>query len=128
MLDGGHIAWLIVFCCYYSGLMFIVPFVFKVDILALRISQSSSQRVEYGSSGTDIPLLDHRGVNINIFVASHQLPDLSKNTTLMFHSTLTDNESTLRTLVLIKLWHKNNAADNGYREESSLFQVDSVCW
>ena len=76
MLDGGHIAWLIILGSDDPGLVLEVPLVLEVNVLAVSVRQSSSQRVQYSSSGTDVPLLDHGGMDINIFMSSYQLPNL----------------------------------------------------
>ena len=76
MLDGGHIAWLIILGSDDPGLVLEVPLVLEVNVLAVSVRQSSSQRVQYRSSGTDVPLLDHGGMDINILMSSYQLPNL----------------------------------------------------
>ena len=79
MLDGGHVARLVVFASDDPRLVPELPLVLEVNILALGVSHAASQGVEDSGPGTQIPLLDHRGVDVDILMTRHQLPDLRTN-------------------------------------------------
>ena len=79
MLDSGHVARLVVLASDDPRLVPELPLVLEVNVLALGVSHAASQGVEDSGPGTQIPLLDHRGVNVDIFMTRHQLPDLRTN-------------------------------------------------
>ena len=79
MFDGGDVAGLVILGRDDSGLVLELPLVLEVDVLALGVSHAASQGVEDSGPGTQIPLFDHRGVNVDILMTRHQLPDLKSN-------------------------------------------------
>ena len=55
-----------------------LPFVGKVDVLAIRIGHPPTQGVEDGGPSAEIPLLDQRRVKIDILMTCGNLPDLTR--------------------------------------------------
>ena len=76
MLDGGHVAGLVVLAGDDARLVPELPLVLEVNVLALGVCHAASEGVEDGRAGAQVPLLDHRGVDVDILVSSHQLPHL----------------------------------------------------
>ena len=83
MFDCRHILWLIIFGSNEPSLVLVVPLVLEVDIFTFRIRQSSTQTVEDRGPGTNVPLLDHAGVDVDVLVASDKLPDLKTITIII---------------------------------------------
>ena len=76
MFDGSHVARLVVLGGHDAGLVFVLPRLAEVDLLPVRVSQPAAQGVEDGGPGTEVPLLDHRGVDVDILVSGSHLPNL----------------------------------------------------
>ena len=76
MFDSRHISRLVVLGCHDASLVFVFPGLAEVDLLPVGVSQPAAQGVEDGRPGADVPLLDHRGVDVDILVAGSNLPHL----------------------------------------------------
>ena len=81
MFDGGHIARLVVLGSHDASLVFVFPGLAEVNLRPVSVSQPAPEGVEDGGPGADVPLLDHRGVDVDILMASHELPHLASKQT-----------------------------------------------
>ena len=59
------------------------PLVLEVDVLPVGVCESAAEGVEDGGAGADVPLLNHAGVDVDVLVAGHQLPDLKQQQLLV---------------------------------------------
>ena len=82
MFDSRNVSRLVVLGCHDATLVFVFPRLAEVDLLPVRVSQPAAQGVEDGRPGTDVPLLDHRGVDVDILVSCSHLPHLSYRDTI----------------------------------------------
>ena len=81
MFDGGDVAGLVILGRDNPGLVLELPLVLEVDVLALGVSHAAAQGVEDGRPGAEVPLLDDGGVDVDVLVASHELPHLASKQT-----------------------------------------------
>ena len=86
MFDGRHVSGLIILGGDDTGLVLELPLVLKVDVLAIGVCHAAAKGVEDGRTGAQVPLLDHGGVDVDILVPRHQLPNLGINVKSLFAS------------------------------------------
>ena len=76
MLDSRHVSRLVVLGRDDPSLVGVLPRLAEVDVLPIGVSQPPAERVKDGGPGTDVPLLDDRGVDVDVLVSSRNLPHL----------------------------------------------------
>ena len=81
MFDGGDVAGLVILGRDDPGLVLELPLVLEVDVLAVGVGHAAAQGVEDGRPGAEVPLLDDGGVDVDVLVASHELPHLASKQT-----------------------------------------------
>ena len=86
MFDGRNVSGLIVLGGDDAGLVLELPLVLEVDVLAIGVCHAAAKGVEDGRTGAQIPLLDHGGVDVDILMPRHQLPNLGINVKSLFTS------------------------------------------